>query len=129
MAEQPGWFNRALSRVSRSKSDLHAETLRSHAQELRDAGVSTIKECRPGEPTTVVGVLHSVTLRPREGVPAVEAELYDGSGKILLVWLGRRRIRGIDPGRSILVSGRLTCNTDRPTIFNPKYDLRPGASH
>lgn len=128
MAEQPGWFNRALASMSRSKSDLHAESLRSHAQQMRERGVSAIKECQPGEPTTVLGVLHSVTLRPRETVPAVEAELYDGSGKILLVWLGRRRIRGIEPGRAILVSGRLTCNTDRPTIFNPRYELRPGAS-
>lgn len=122
---QTGWLGRVAGSLSRSKSDLHAETLRSRS---RDMGVTAIRECRPGEPTTVMGVLHSVTLRPREGVPAVEAELFDGSGKILLVWLGRRQIRGIEPGRAIVVSGRLTCNTDKPTIFNPKYELRPGGS-
>ena len=26
-----------------------------------------------------------------------------------LVWLGRRQIPGIDPGRSIKVSGRISC--------------------
>ena len=126
VAEDQGWFQRVLSSVSRSKSELHAENLRTHS---RDMGVTQIRDCQPGEPTTVVGVLHSVTLRPREGVPAVEAELFDGSGKVLLVWLGRRQIRGIDPGRGIMVSGRLTCNTDRPTIFNPKYELRPSGGH
>jgi RecG-like helicase len=125
MPDQLPWYQRMTGSLSRSKSDLHAETLRTRS---RDMGVQTIRECRPGEPTTVMGVLHSVTLRPREGVPAVEAELYDGTGKILLVWLGRRQIRGIDPGRGIVVSGRLTCNTERPTIFNPKYELRPGGT-
>lgn len=122
MAEEQGWFKRVVGGISRSKAEIHAETLRSSS---RDLGATAIRDCRPGEPTTVAGVLNSVTLRPREGVPAVEAELYDGSGKILLVWLGRRQIRGIEPGRGIQVSGRLTCNTEKPTIFNPKYELRP----
>ena len=57
------------------------------------------------------GTLRTVTLRPRGGVPALEAELYDGSGTIVLVWLGRRRITGIEPGRSIQVIGRLGSRT------------------
>ena len=48
-----------------------------------------------------------MTLRPRGGVPALEAELYDGSGVITLVWLGRRRIAGIAPGRPLEVEGRI----------------------
>ena len=39
--------------------------------------------------------------------------------------LGRRRIPGIDPGRTIVVCGRLTCTTDHPTVYNPKYELKP----
>mgnify|MGYP006189315163 CR=1 FL=1 len=34
---------------------------------------------------------------PSSHVPAVEAELYDGSGQVRLVWLGRRQILGITP--------------------------------
>jgi hypothetical protein len=40
------------------------------------------------------------------------------------VWLGRRQILGITPGRSIVVTGRITCNETDPTIFNPRYELR-----
>ncbi|MCK9793377.1 OB-fold nucleic acid binding domain-containing protein [Isoptericola sp. 4D.3] len=73
------------------------------------------------------GVLRSVVLRPREGVPTVEAELYDGSGSLDLVWLGRRSIAGIDPGRRIRVDG-LVCDVDgRRTMFNPRYELRARA--
>jgi hypothetical protein len=66
-----------------------------------------------------------MTIRPRSTVPALEIDLYDGSGSLTVVWLGRRRIPGIDPGRSMTVRGRLTCNTDRPTIYNPRYELKP----
>ena len=69
-----------------------------------------------------------MVLRPREGVPTVEVELFDGSGVVDLVWLGRRRIAGIEPGRRALVEG-LVCDVDgRRTIFNPRYELlaKPG---
>lgn len=73
----------------------------------------------------VAGVLRSVVLRPREGVPTVEAELFDGSGALDLVWLGRRTIEGIEPGRRIRVEG-MVCDVDgRRTMFNPRYELRP----
>ena len=29
--------------------------------------------------------------------------------------------------RTIVVRGRLTCNTDNPTIYNPRYELKPSA--
>ncbi|MGV1005290.1 MAG: DNA-binding protein [Candidatus Nanopelagicales bacterium] len=123
MTDRSGAFHRVLSGLSRSKADLHAEKLRTGSREL---GATPISECVPGEPATIVGVLNSVTLRPREGVPAVEAELHDGSGRLIVVWLGRRQIRGIEPGREILVRGRLTGHHPRPVIFNPRYELRPG---
>ncbi|ACZ30939.1 nucleic acid binding OB-fold tRNA/helicase-type [Xylanimonas cellulosilytica DSM 15894] len=73
------------------------------------------------------GVLRSVVLRPRQGVPSVEAELYDGSGSLDLVWLGRRTIAGIEPGRRIRVDG-MVCQADgRRTMFNPRYELQARA--
>lgn len=123
MNERGGPLHRVLAGLSRSKSDLHAEGLRSGS---REQGATPISQCVPGEPAVVAGVLSSVTLRPREGVPAVEAELYDGSGRVTLVWLGRRQIRGIEPGRAIVIQGRMTGHQPHAIIFNPRYDLRPG---
>ena len=74
---------------------------------------------------TLCGTLRTVTLRPRAGVPALEAELYDGSGTVAIVWLGRRQIAGVEPGRGIRVHGRLAVNEGRPVMFNPRYELRP----
>jgi len=63
-------------------------------------------------------------LRPLAGVPTLEAELYDGTGTVTLVWLGRRRIRGIDPGSSLVARGRLTMRDGKVTLFNPQYELK-----
>ena len=77
------------------------------------------------ERVTVSGTLRNVTLRPRAGVPALEAELYDGSGAVSVVWLGRRQIAGIEPGRQLIAHGRVTKSQGRFVMFNPRYELRP----
>lgn len=98
-------------------------TLRS---ETAAAGAEPVSGCQVGEPVCVAGTLNAVVLRPLAGVPTLEAELYDGTGTVTLVWLGRRRIRGLDPGRSLVARGRLTLRDGRPTVFNPSYELRAG---
>ncbi|MEK8228828.1 OB-fold nucleic acid binding domain-containing protein [Oerskovia sp. M15] len=70
-------------------------------------------------------MLRSVILRPREGVPTVEAELYDGSGSLDLVWLGRRRIAGVEPGRRVRVEGLVCEIAGRRTMFNPATSCAP----
>ena len=98
------------------------------ARELRDtsvrAGCCPIAEAKDRERVQIQGVLRTVTLRPRGGVPALEAELYDGSAVVTVVWLGRRRIAGIEPGRAIQVMGRLGRQNKARVMFNPRYELR-----
>ena len=102
---------------------------RAEAHELRKdtekAGLVTIKDAPDRERVVVQGTLKTVTLRPRGGVPALEAELYDGTGSISVVWLGRRRIGGISPGRPIRVEGRIGVQDGVRVMYNPRYDLRP----
>jgi hypothetical protein len=92
--------------------------------ETMTAGATAVNQCSVGVPVCVAGTLRAVVLRPLAGVPTLEAELYDGTGTVTLVWLGRRRIRGIDPGRTLVARGRLTKRQGRPTLFNPEYELR-----
>ncbi len=65
-----------------------------------------------------------MTFRPRAGVPALEAELWDGTGAVTVIWLGRRQIPGIDPGRSLKLRGRITTLHGHRAIYNPIYELR-----
>jgi hypothetical protein len=71
----------------------------------------------------VRGTIRTVTLRPRGGVPALEAEVDDGSQVLTLVWLGRRRINGIGPGRGIEAEGRIGLQGKSRVMFNPRYEL------
>ncbi len=102
---------------------------REEARELRKdtekAGLVPIKEAPDRQRVIVQGTLRTVTLRPRGGVPALEVELYDGTDSINLVWLGRRRIGGITPGRGLRVEGRIGVQDGMRIMYNPRYDLRP----
>jgi hypothetical protein len=111
--------------MTRSQAQAEADELQARHHGSGAPGVTPICSCIPGESVTVSGMVRSMTIRPRSTVPALEIELYDGSGSVSVVWLGRRRIPGIDPGRAMVVRGRLTCNTDSPTIYNPRYELKP----
>ena len=117
----PGRFKRAFARLTADEQDLDSADLRS---EVADAGATAVDCCSVGAPVCIAGTLRQVVLRPLAGVPTLEAELYDGTGTVTLVWLGRRRIRGIDPGRTLVAHGRLTKRDGRPTLFNPTYELR-----
>jgi RecG-like helicase len=121
-----------MNAISRAYRKFTASTAELESEELRDkfgnsGGIQTqlIGQCEPGAQVEVVGSIRSVSIAPSSKSPALEIELYDGSGVVTVVWMGRRMIPGIVAGRTVKVCGRLTCNADRPIIFNPRYELRP----
>jgi hypothetical protein len=116
-------FRRALSRFVAPQHQVHAEQEREQAVKL---GGKPIAELELRRPALVCGTLRAVTLRPRAGVPALVAELYDGSGSLGVIWLGRRQIKGIEPGRRIRVEGLVTEVSGNRVIYNPRYELVPG---
>lgn len=87
-------------------------------------GCQQIHNLSDREVVTVFGHLKTVSLAPRAGTPTLEASLYDGSGSVTLVWLGRRQILGIKPGVSLIASGRVSCQDGRRIMFNPRYELQ-----
>ena len=86
-----------MTRLASSAKEHEAQELK---KDCVDMGAVLVNELPDRELVRVAGTLRTVTLRPRAGVPALVAELYDGSGSISLVWLGRRQIPGIEPGRA-----------------------------
>ena len=88
-------------------------------------GATPIAEAQPRTRVRLAGVFRTVTLRPYGGVTAVEAELYDGSGSINLIWLGQHTIRGIEPGRRAVVSGVVMDKDGEYVIYDPHYELLP----
>ena len=43
--------------------------------------------------------------------------------RLRVVWLGRRRIPGIDAGTEVRLQGMVTVRDGLPTMFNPRYEI------
>lgn len=117
------WWRRLTHRLTAEDSELDAEELR---EESSTEGATPCAFCARGEVATIAGRLREVIYVPGEAVPTVQAELFDGTGGIRLIWLGRRRIAGIEPGRSLVARGRVARLGDGTlVIYNPWYELKP----
>jgi amino acid transporter len=111
-----------LKRLTAGRDELHAEELQA---EIEQTSAQPISDCADREVADVTGILRSVTLRPRGPSLTMEADLWDGTGNVTLVWLGRRNIPGVEPGRHIVVRGRVAQIKGERTIYNPIYELQP----
>ncbi|MBV9097706.1 MAG: OB-fold nucleic acid binding domain-containing protein [Frankiaceae bacterium] len=118
--DEGGRLRRAMRRLTAPAHELDAEELQRSAENL---GAQPVSECVDRMPATVFGTVRALTIRPRAGTPALEAELYDGSGVVTLVFVGRRTIAGIEPGRRLRATGRVTATEGRRLMFNPRYEL------
>jgi RecJ-like exonuclease len=114
------WLRRRLHQLTADDTEREAEELQHRAAKV---GAEAVSMCKEKDSVCIAGTIRSVTLKSLAGSPSLEAEVYDGSGSVWAVFLGRRRIPGIEAGRSIVVRGRLTTQDHRPTIFNPRYEL------
>jgi RecG-like helicase len=117
---QEGWLRRRLHKLTADESELEAQQLQ---RQVEVVGAEKVSNCRERDSVCIAGTIRSVTLKSLAGAPSLEADVYDGSGSVVAVFLGRRRIPGIEAGRSIVLHGRLTSQDHRNTIFNPRYEL------
>jgi hypothetical protein len=92
----------------------------------RAAGAIAIGEAEWRQRVRVAGRIRSVRVQPRAGTSNLECVLADRTGKLLLVFQGRRRIPGIQPGARLLVEGMVGDWGHRPAILNPDYELIAG---
>lgn len=116
-----GRLAQAISRWADSADQEQRDLRRAHGA----TGGLAIADAPVRVPVTLRGTLTSVTLMPRGGVPTLEGELDDGTGAVTIVWLGRRRIAGIEPGRALSATGRIGLHDGRRILFNPRYELMP----
>jgi len=117
-----GYLRRLVHRLTSDAAELDADDL---SRKATESGATRAVDCSCGQEVTVLGRLRTVELCPREAVATLEAELFDGSEGITLVWLGRRRIPGIEPGRTVRARGRIAVRDGRKVLYNPYYELQP----
>ncbi|WP_199443220.1 OB-fold nucleic acid binding domain-containing protein [Umezawaea beigongshangensis] len=116
-----GYWRRLVRRLTSDVNELDADDLSRNAEAF---GATKACDCRSGEEVVVLGRVRSVEMCPRDAAATLEAELYDGTEGITLVWLGRRRIAGIEPGRTIKARGRMAVRDGHKVLYNPYYELQ-----
>lgn len=115
-----GAFRRMLRKLTSDVDELDARDL---AEDAEDSGARAAKDCACGEEVTMLGRIRSVELCPLSAEASLRAELFDGTDGVTLVWMGRRRIPGIEAGRTMRVRGRLSVRDGQKVLYNPYYEI------
>lgn len=93
------------------------------ASQARARGAQSVSDCTRGDEVNIHGELRSVQTCSKAAQTGVKAEFFDGTATVILKWLGRNRIPGIEPGRKLTVRGRLAEHDGGKVIYNPYYEL------
>ncbi len=89
-------------------------------------GVIPIVDIEPRKYFSAVGEITSVRIVPKtDGSPWLEATIKDGSGALVAMWTGRRRMPGIRTGQRLKIAGRgaPSGTKRRLKVLNPEYEL------
>ena len=78
---------------------------------------------QPRTRVRVGGEVRSVRIVPRAGAAALEVTVSDGRGSMVGVFLGRRKIAGLSPGRKVAFEGVAARDGKRYLVYNPIYEL------
>ncbi len=109
-------------RQSRRAADAAAEL---ESFEVKDVtGTVMIGSLTYRTRTRIAGRVLSVRVQPRAGIASLECIVADQSGKITLVFQGRRSVPGIQPGTRLVAEGMVGKRGNQLLIMNPTYELR-----
>jgi len=86
-------------------------------------GVTPIANVQLRQPVCVEGRVETLRVRPLAGTSTLECVLTDATGALSIVFFGRARIRGINVGTRMRVTGTAADHHGRLAILNPVYDL------
>lgn len=119
-------LRKVFHKLTTPVSELDKESLREFCTRVPDT--VSIGDAQPRQEIKVAGEVSFVRIVPRpNGSPWLEATVTDGTGSLVVMWTGRRRIAGIRGGRRLVVEGRgsPTGPGGRLLIYNPRYELLP----
>lgn len=121
-------FKTALKKLGQTPEEARAEGLRQWVATVPNA--TLIKALEPRKHQVAAGVVQNIRIDPREGSGYVEATIIDGTGELVVRWLGRRSMSGIQLGMGLIVEGILGKTAeDEPLLLNPEYELVSGPEH
>jgi hypothetical protein len=74
-------------------------------------------------PARIRGRVRSLRVQPWADVATLEAVVVDETGGVVLVFLGRRRVAGLELGRTVIASGMVGQSRGYLAMLNPTLEL------
>ena len=113
-------LDRLRRSLARGTDELHAEAL---AARFAASGATPIGSAADRGHVRVRGEVAGLQVVPRAGAPSLEVTLDDGTGRAVVVFTGRTRVGGLDPGRPVEATGMARRVGGRLVLLNPEYRL------
>jgi Amino acid permease len=122
-ASPPRRFRRSAAgpQTTRREPVRGAEVDRALAR--RATGTVAINQVAFRKRVRVGGRIRSLRVQTAKGTTNLECEITDDTGNLLLVFQGRPKIPGIEPGARLIVEGIVGSWSRRLAILNPDYEL------
>lgn len=118
------FFGDLLEKLARPPEEIRAENLREWVSTIDAA--SPIADVEARKKSKVAGVVQNIRIDPRPGRDSIEATIIDGTGQMVVKWLGRHELCGVRLGVGLIVEGIVGCETDGElVVLNPEYILVP----
>lgn len=121
-------MNGLVEKLARSPQEIRDEHLREWAGSIPGVVPIVDAECRCR--CRIAGVIQNVRIDPREGTGSIEATVTDGTGRMVVKWLGRQKLSGIALGAGLVFEGTVGEDQSKKLqVLNPEYQLIPAPEH
>ena len=114
-------IRRFLHRMAESDERRYAEEIEAWASKTPDS--VRIRDAATRTRVKLAGVVRRITVIPLEGHEALEVLVYDGTGEITVVWMGRRSIHGLTLGTRLVVEGMMAEQRGERRLVNPSFEF------
>ncbi len=122
------FLSELVDKLARSPEDLRADRLQEWAASV--PGTVRIAQAQPRTRCKLAGVIQNVRIDPREGTGSIEATINDGTGRMIVKWLGRQKLAGIVLGAGLVLEGTVgQGRRNQLQVLNPEYELVPAPEH
>jgi RecG-like helicase len=116
-----GAFRRFLDRLSESDDARLAGEVKGWAEKV--PGTVRIGDAPLRDPVRIAGVIKRITVFPSADQESLEALVSDGTGEVVVVFMGRRGIGGLTLGTRVVVEGVIGTQHGSARMINPRLEF------
>jgi RecG-like helicase len=116
-----GALRRLLGRLTESDEARLAAEIREWADTV--PGSVRIADAPMRERVKIAGVIRRLTVFPMKDNESLEALVSDGTGEVIVQFMGRRAIGGLGLGTRVVVEGVLGEQRGVPRMINPRLEF------